>query len=41
MKTPRFRPDLGPTLDRATNKNNVRILNDNNTLQPDSKAGRA
>ena len=42
MNTPHFRTELGPTLDRrATNKNNVRMLNDNDTLQHDSKVGRA
>ena len=28
-------------ISRATNKNNVRMLNDNDTLQHDSKVGRA
>ena len=44
MNTPHFRTELGPTLDRElgpTNKNNVRMLNDNDTLQHDSKVGRA
>ena len=40
MNTPHFRTDQGPTLDRElTNKNNVRMLNDNDTLQHDSKVG--
>ena len=42
MNTPHFRTELGPTLDRELlNKNNVRMLNDNDTLQHDSKVGRA
>ena len=43
MNTHHFRTDLGPTLDRelSTNKNNVRMLNNNDTLQHDSKVGRA
>ena len=42
MNTPHFRTELGPTLDRELlTKNNVRMLNDNDTLQHDSKVGRA
>ena len=42
MNTPRFRTELGPTLDRELlTKINVRMLNDNDTLQHDSKVGRA
>ena len=40
MNTPHFRTELGPTLDREL-LNNVRMLNDNDTLQHDSKVGRA
>ena len=37
MNTPHFRTELGPTLDRELlNKNNVRMLNDNDALQHDS-----
>ena len=42
MNTHRFRTDLGSRPNfvyRATNKNNVRMLNDNDTLQHDSKVG--
>ena len=42
MNTPHFRTELGPTLDRELLTNiNVRMLNDNDTLQHDSKVGRA
>ena len=42
MNTPHFRTELSPTLDRElSNKNNVPMLNDNDTLQHDSKVLRA
>ena len=44
MNTPHFRTDLGPTLNRellTKKKKKVHMLNDNDTLQHDSKVGRA